>query len=307
MNKHIGYWIGLILCLLILILPGAAVQDGVPPIERGGGQDASTLRVIADQIGPDQIGSYVKQGCRVKHILKDAVSFDCPTDVVSGLDVRESRIFYITDLQAVQQTYVDKVWLRGSTGKGVEVAILDTGVDMNHPDLKDSYIAAGSYDCVHETAIPLDDNGHGTHVAGIITSNGAYSSSAKGVAPDAKFYMFKVCTAEGQCYEDDIYCGVQRAVQNTPARLISMSVGGGAWTTRDCDGDRLASWINWAVGEGVTAVVAAGNNPAGVSSPGCASKAIAVGAVDTTRGAILVWQGSGAGYRRTWSEYLLNP
>ncbi|MEW6181954.1 MAG: S8 family serine peptidase [Bacillota bacterium] len=77
-------------------------------------------------------------------------------------------------------------------GQGVKVFILDTGMDYNHPDLNDNY--AGGYDFVNDDADPMDDNGHGTHVAGIIAAedNG---SGVVGVAPASSIYAFKVMDA----------------------------------------------------------------------------------------------------------------
>ena len=239
-------------------------------------------RVIAETISEKDINSFKAQGCLIKHRLKDRTSLECPENVISKLNVREARIFHIMDLNADKQIGADKVWAEGITGTDVKVAILDTGIDTDHPELQDSYL--GGYDFVNNDPYPEDDHGHGTHVAGIITSNGINANS-KGVAPDAGIYMYKVCNANGNCYEDDMIAAMEAAVQ-IDAKVMSISIGGGSYTTENCDSDTLAAKVNWVVSQGLTAVVAAGNNGIGVSSPGCASGAISVGAVDSNNNVV---------------------
>ena len=92
-----------------------------------------------------------------------------------------------------------------STGSPtVTVAVIDTGIDYNHPDLAGHY--AGGYDFVHSTFDPLDDHGHGTHVAGTIaaslenlTGSPATAEGVVGVAPQARLLAYKVCAADGTC------------------------------------------------------------------------------------------------------------
>jgi subtilisin family serine protease len=125
----------------------------------------------------------------------------------------------------------------------------------------------------------FDDYGHGTHVSGIITADGI-DTNAKGVAPDAKIWMAKVCDASGSCYVSDIAAAIEYVVENKIAKVMNISLGGGGTNKSDCDSNYLAQKVNWAVDNGVTVVAAAGNTAGIVSSPACASKAIAVGAVD---------------------------
>jgi subtilisin family serine protease len=245
-------------------------------------------RVIADTIDKQVIDSLKEKGCLVRHSLKDSTSLECPDDIVPELNVKVSRIFHITDISADQQIGADKVWAAGIDGTGVKVAILDTGIDMDNPELKDSYL--GGYNFVSNSSIPEDDSGHGTHVAGIITSNGIDANS-KGVAPGAGIYVYKVCNSNGECYEDDVLAGIEAAV-SSGAKVMSMSMGGGNITADNCDSETLPAKVNWAVSQGVTAVVTAGNDGSGVASPGCASGAIAVGAVDSSNN-VPSWSGKG--------------
>ncbi|MFH1332216.1 MAG: S8 family serine peptidase [archaeon] len=245
-------------------------------------------RVIADKAGKDDIRFLQDHGCLIKHTLKGAASFECPEDVLPTLNVRESRVFHTMDLAADKQIGADKVWAEGIDGSGVKVAVLDTGIDIDHVELQDSYL--GGYDYVNNDDNPDDDNGHGTHVAGIITANGN-DANAKGVAPSAGIYMYKVCDSAGSCYEDDMMAAMEAAVA-TDAEVMSISIGGGSFATENCDSDQLAAKVNWVVDQGLTVVVAAGNDGRGVSTPGCASKAIAVGAVDKTNN-VPYWSGRG--------------
>lgn len=217
---------------------------------------------------------YKIKGCEIIHELNDAVALKCPSGItIDG--AFEDNILHIMDLQADKQINADDVWELGYDGSGVTVAVLDTGVDTDNQELKDSIFGGkgfgyGTYE---------DDNGHGTHVSGIITANGVVTN-AKGVAPGAKIWMAKVCDSGGSCYTSDIASAIEYVVNENIAKIISISLGGGGTSRENCDSDYLASKVNWAVSNGVTVVAAAGNTAGKVSSPACASKAIAVGAVD---------------------------
>lgn len=249
-------------------------------------------RIIAHVTSDEDVDELESQGCKIVHKLKDSTSFACTSQVASKVDseredVEEDQIFWILDLQADQQIRADQVWALGYNGSGVNVAVLDTGVDLTHPELISSI--AGGKSFVAYTASFADDNGHGTHVSGIITSDGVVNANSKGATTGAGVWMAKVCSAAGSCFASDIAAAIefvvlgQDGLANTgdePAKIMSISLGGGGTDKANCDADFLASKVNWAVANGVTAVIAAGNTAGKVSSPGCASGAIAVGAVD---------------------------
>lgn len=250
----------------------------------------SEKRFIAENIPDNEISKLRLLGCKMRHKLKGLTSFTCPPSIVS-LYLREARIFKIVDLPSDQQIKADKVWADGVNGSGVNVVILDTGIDASHIELADSL--KGQKDFVNNDDTAEDDNGHGTHVAGIITANGVFQVSgtyATGVAPGAGFYMLKVCDAGGSCLEDDIMAAMEYAI-SLDARIMSLSLGGGNFGSH-CDFDPLAAKANWVVNNGITVVAAAGNDGSGVSSPACASKAIAVGAVDSN-GVMQSWSNRG--------------
>lgn len=222
------------------------------------------------------------RGCTIIHELNDATALECPKGVVIP-NSRPDRIFHMHDLEVDTQIQADKVWGLGYDGSGVLVAILDTGVDDTHIELSDSIVATKNF----IRGPSFDGEGHGTHVSGIVTANGVYTiddpndnrppNKATGVAPGADIMVGKVCGSYG-CYESDIMTGIEWVVAQG-ADILSLSLGGGNFGSH-CDSDSLAAKVNWAVSQGVVVTVSSGNEGAGVSSPACASRAIAVGAVD---------------------------
>jgi len=233
-------------------------------------------RLIAPHTSILKKAEYRLKGCKIVHELKDATALSCPGEVKIE-DAFEDEVYHIMDLSADQQINADDVWNLGYTGKNVAVAVLDTGIDYNHPELNSSFSGCKSF--VSYTQDCFDDNGHGTHVSGIITADGK-SINAKGVAPDAQIWIAKVCDASGSCYVSDIAAAIEYVVNNKVAKVMNISLGGRGTRLSNCDSDYLAQKVNWAVDNGVTVAAAAGNTAGIVSSPACASKAIAVGAVD---------------------------
>ncbi|WP_051222804.1 S8 family serine peptidase [Conexibacter woesei] len=144
------------------------------------------------------------------------------------------------------------------------VAVVDTGVDLTHPDLN----AVAGTNCVGSGA-PQDDNGHGTHVAGIIGAKNQ-GSGAVGVAPGTKIYAVKVLNASGSGYTSQIVCGLDWVTAtrtdsdpNNDISVVNMSLGGGSSPTANCGtsvGDVEHMAICRATAAGVTFVVAAGNS-----------------------------------------------
>ncbi|WP_225839837.1 S8 family serine peptidase [Streptomyces sp. NK08204] len=170
-------------------------------------------------------------------------------------------------------------WDAGLTGKGVTVAVLDTGADLSHPDLTDRVTVTKSFVDGQEVA---DRNGHGTHVTSTVGGSGAASDGTeKGVAPGAALAVGKVLGDQGAGSESQIIAGMEWAARDVHARIVSMSLG----TTEPSDGtDPMAQAVNSLSKEtGALFVVAAGNTGAtsSVGSPGAADAALTVGAVDS--------------------------
>ncbi|MEB9692554.1 S8 family serine peptidase, partial [Bacillus cereus] len=155
-------------------------------------------------------------------------------------------------------------------GKGMKVAIIDSGVDYTHPDLKANYI--GGYDTVDEDDDPMDGNVHGTHVAGIIAGNG----KIKGVAPNASILAYRVMNDGGTGTTDDIIQGIERAIQDG-ADVLNLSLG----QDLNVPDQPVTLTLERAAKLGVTTVVSNGNDgpkPWSVDAPGNASSVISVGA-----------------------------
>ena len=145
----------------------------------------------------------------------------------------------------------------------VDVAVIDTGVDLNHPDL--NVYTAGQKNC---TLLGMfsnadDDNGHGSHVSGTI---GALDNNAGvvGVAPGARIWPVKVLNSAGVGFGSDIICGIDYVTSRaSEIEVANMSLGGGGSDDGACgsiDGDSEHAAICDAVNAGVTFVVAAGND-----------------------------------------------
>ena len=262
-----------------------------------------------------------------------------------ALDISEQEIQKIKDFPEVKNVYpnyivkailyesiplinADKVWKldrNGNdcsinereclTGKNVKIAIIDTGVDYTHPDLGGCFgegcKVAGGYDFFNNDNDPIDDHGHGTHVAATAAgksiiflpdqlvslaelNNGGGGAGGggipenktiilNGVAPDAFIYAYKVLDEYGSGSMDGVIEGIERAIDpnqdgdfSDHVDVISMSLGG--YGNPD---DPLSQAVDTAADLGVISVVAAGNSgpyEETIGSPGTARKAITVGA-----------------------------
>ena len=177
--------------------------------------------------------------------------------------------------QSVPQIGGPVAWQAGYTGKGVSVAVLDSGVDATHPDLATQI--AGEKNFTGESADDLV--GHGTHVASTIAGTGAASDGRyKGVAPDARIYDGKICEVWG-CEESAILAGMEWAANDVKAKIVNLSIGG--QDTPELDPVEEA--VNRLTAQsGTLFVIAAGNEGPGdgtISSPGSADAALTVGNV----------------------------
>ena len=184
--------------------------------------------------------------------------------------------------ESIPQINIDTVaWASNYTGKGVKIAILDTGIDTTHEMFGSRIKLSKSFNSEGVN----DLNGHGSHCAGIAAGNGKY----KGAAPDANLLNAKVLTSRGSGRTSNIIAGINWALDpdgnsstDDGADIISMSFGG---ALTDLDGP-LASAIREAINKGVIFVAAAGNCKRGcggffgVTMPGSMPEVITVGAVD---------------------------
>lgn len=178
--------------------------------------------------------------------------------------------------KSVKQIGADKAWAAGFDGKGVKVAVLDTGVDATHADLVGQVVGEKNFTPAPDAK---DRYGHGTHVASIAAGTGAKSGGKfKGVAPGAKLLNGKVLDDNGSGDDSGIIAGMEWAADQG-ADIVNLSLGGG-----DTPGvDPLEAQVDkLSADKGILFAIAAGNDgmPGSVGSPGSADAALTVGAVD---------------------------
>ncbi|MFA5162670.1 MAG: S8 family peptidase [Elusimicrobiales bacterium] len=161
-------------------------------------------------------------------------------------------------------------WAKGLDGSGVKVGIVDTGIDLKHPDLSGNI--AATYNAVNHTNNGADDQGHGTHVAGTVAGMGAGSDGVFGVAPKAKIYAAKVLGADGQGDDSAVVDGINWTI-GQHVKVINMSLGGPE------DVPAFHQAVKAAADAGIAVVCAAGNDyGAAVSYPAAYPEAIAISA-----------------------------
>lgn len=254
--------------------------------------DASVPALDADLIGYD-VNQYespivtarltqaeidqLKKNGNVAAVEEDQVCYAL-TEQFSHLQFEnQPSILAETVPAGVGQIQAPAAW-PSSQGEGVRVAVVDTGIDYNHTDLKANYKSGVSF--VPGAATPLDDHGHGTHCAGTIAAaiNGA---GVVGVAPSAYLYAVKVLNSSGSGSYSQIISGIDWCIQNK-MHIVSMSLGGSGGSTA------LESICNTAWSKGLLLVAAAGNSGAPtppatstVGYPGKYKNVIAVSAIDS--------------------------
>ena len=161
----------------------------------------------------------------------------------------------------------------GFDGTGIKIAVIDTGVDFNHPDLlgwgKDGKVIGG-YNFVQENQLPMDSNGHGTKVAGIIAADG----NVVGVAPKAKILAYKV-SEDGEGVSSELISGaIEKAIEDE-ADIINISLGVNRTNSK------IDNAVNYALEKGIFVVTAAGNDGPElktIGSPGRNFESLTVGA-----------------------------
>ncbi|WP_327339682.1 S8 family serine peptidase [Streptomyces sp. NBC_01324] len=179
---------------------------------------------------------------------------------------------------SVPQINAPAAWAEGYDGAGVKVAVLDTGIDPTHPDVKDRIVGSKSFVPGEEV---LDGHGHGTHVASTVAGSGAASDGVyKGVAPAADLLIGKVLGNTGTGQNSAIIEAMEWA-KDQGAEVVSMSLGE---SVPDDGTDPMALAVDALSADGGPLfVIAAGNayDPGSISSPGSADKALTVAAVDS--------------------------
>ena len=280
--------------LMLVMISTSAMSHGSAPMATTTSTTFQTVDVVISFTQPVDFAKMFPQVnvYREYHNI-NAVAASIPTVLLGFLEKQPwvKAIEYDHEFTVLQDTLdwgVDKinaevVW-GGSenavdvasgryAGDGVKVAVIDTGIDYTHPDLDNNYY--GGYDFVNDDSDPKDDNGHGTHVAGIIAAedNGV---GVIGVAPHAQLYAVKVLNSQGSGTYSDIVAGIDWAIDNN-MDIISMSLGGSSGDTA------LQDALQRAYDAGIVIVAASGNDYANsISYPAKYDTVIAVGATDSS-------------------------
>lgn len=172
------------------------------------------------------------------------------------------------------------------TGKGIGVAVLDTGI-YPHADFGNRICAFSDF--LAYKSRPYDDNGHGTHVSGILAGNGAASNGKyKGMAPECDLVALKVLDRFGNGNKEDVlraFSWLIRYKETYHVRVVNISVGT-TYQTRG-DHDALIQGVEQLWDAGLVVVTAAGNQgpaPGSITAPGCSRKVITVGSSDMING-----------------------
>lgn len=200
---------------------------------------------------------------------------------VRAVQLDRERVLH--DVESDALTHASTVHGFGSTGAGIRVAVVDSGINAGHVNLADDLVAQACFrtegDCPAGPNDATDQNGHGTHVAGIITGAG-------GVAPDAEIIALKVFTT-GNTSDTNILNALNAIVANHASwqtRVVNMSLGGANYADQaSCDASNAAYALAFSTlnSLGIAVFVSTGNDADinGVGAPGCVTGAIGVGSV----------------------------
>jgi len=232
--------------------PGVAAVDPV-----AGGPPVRAIVMLDRQPSAADRQAVRTAGGTVRHAytLIDALAVEIPANAIPGLrrnphvtsvefDATITTLEPVAAAEAPAQYEYDNAWgvahigtqavhEAGIWGQGVKVAVIDTGIDYVHdqppaleppvvdPEFNASY--RGGYDFVNDDADPMDDNGHGTHVAGILAAERNWYLVV-GVAPQVDLYALKILAADGSGYESDLILALQWAVDHG-MDVVNMSLG----------------------------------------------------------------------------------
>lgn len=198
---------------------------------------------------PEQELSRLRANPAVKYVVEDALVSAVEPELSSAVEPESSSDEY-DNAWGVRHIGCELVHAQGITGQGIKIAVIDTGIDYDHPEFSANY--QGGYDFVFNDSDPYDDsyNSHGTHVAGIIAAS-ADGIGVVGGAPDASLYAVKVLGGSGFGQLTDVIAGIEWAVDNSmDIANISIDV---------LDSPALQEACDNAYAAGLLLVAAAGN------------------------------------------------
>ncbi len=324
-SRRFWFWLGLLILLVSTMSPCLAQQPDSPPQTTRvivalwpppeGADIAAQADVIAQaqdsllasisgvdfqplyryRIVPGLAGTVTLQGWQalVSNPLVRAVALDLPVQAALG--------------ESVSVVRADRVWAEFRlTGAGVNIAVLDSGYDPAHPDINDSIVAQHCFNrgtCppanTDEGDSARDENGHGTHVTGIITGRG--SIAPRGIAPDSAIVAVRVLNSAGSGWTSDVVAGIDWVVANQArlnVRIMNLSLGGGAYAgtcdTADANTMLYASAVQAAQRAGIVVFAAAGNGAMAdkMMTPACISGVVAVGSTYDANLGSYTWGGA---------------
>lgn len=252
--------------LLVKIKPGVADEKelhsraGAAPVERN-----EVLRLTRVKL---------KQGADMKKAMEEyrssgAVEYVQPNYIYHALFVPNDQHYWRQ--WNMKKIGAEPAWDITRGAADVVVAVIDTGVDLDHPDLAGNLVPG--YNFINPGTSPQDDHGHGTHVAGIVAAVTGNGTGVAGVAGDCRVMPVKVLSGEGEGTDYGVAQGIQWAADNG-ARIASLSLGGPDYS------QALADAVNYAYGKNVLVVAAAGNEGGAILYPAALPHVVAVGATD---------------------------
>ncbi len=242
-----GWLLVAVLVLIPAVAQAASLQPATPGMPQREGRSFTESRASV-------AGSIVAQGTTTATLYLPAVfqSYRFIPDPILPNDTFYARQWALDKIDAPHAWPLSK-------GTGVMVAVLDTGADLNHPDLDGKVRTDIDYDYVNNDDVAQDDNGHGTHVAGIIAAETDNAQGVAGLGWETTILPYKVLDSSGSGTTSGIAAAIYAAT-DAGAKVINMSLGSDPGAGACSLYTTLYDAINYAYAHGVLVVVAAGNN-----------------------------------------------
>jgi subtilisin family serine protease len=274
-------WIAVAALLSSLPLAGQGTQRYV--VATRANIPTARIRVLADASDAHRVRRFVNvDGFAADLTSEEAAELRATSGIVSVNravprqamgDIPADPELELAQSWGVQAIHAPDVW-PFTRGENVNIAILDTGIDLTHPDLVDAI--AGGVNVLDPSKSPQDDNKHGTHVAGIAAARGD-GRGVIGVAPAAKLWAVKVLDSQGNGSDESVTAGIDWVLEQAKSGglwIINLSLGANS----PSDVEQRA--VERALSAGIAIVASAGNRTAWVRYPAKYPGVIAVGAVD---------------------------
>ena len=278
---------------LISLLIILSVVFGLGALPAGAESAKAHVIISFDQKpGPDEQANIHRFGGTVRHTYSiiPAIAATLPSQAIEALQRTRGVLRVEPDVEIFALAEIDTAWgvkqigagavHPYNKGTGVKVAVIDSGIDYTHPDLNANY--AGGYDWVNLDKDPMDDNGHGTHVAGTIAAE-ADGSGVVGVAPEARLYGLKVLNSSGSGRFSDVIAALQWCMAN------GIQVTNNSYGSSSDPGTAVKAAFDNAYAAGIVHIAAAGNSGTksgtgdNVIYPAKYTSVIAVAATDSSK------------------------